>query len=174
MNKALFAVSTIMFKFTPKEAIPLKSVSDAPPIIIIPSNLPIYHASNLYPSLDHSAASRGLPPVLGITPISSLSGYADAGSGLPVYSSALPVVSGYGSASRSEELILRVLCPSDKIGRVIGKGGSTIKTMRQASGARIEVENVKAGDGDERLIVITSAEVFSISAVIFMRWVPWL
>ncbi|PQP93637.1 KH domain-containing protein [Prunus yedoensis var. nudiflora] len=41
-------------------------------------------------------------------------------------------------ASRSEELVVRVLCPFDKIGRVIGKGGGTIKIIRQASGARVE------------------------------------
>lgn len=159
VKKALFAVSAIMFKFSPKEEIPLGTiVPEAPPTIIIPSDLPIYRASGLYPAIDHSAAPGGLPPVLGATPISNLPGYADAGSSWPIYSSALPVVSRYGITTRSEELTFGVLCPSDKIGRVIGKGGSTIKSMRQTCGARIEVDDIQAGGGDECLIIVTSVE----------------
>lgn len=95
---------------------------------------------------------RGLLPVLGAPLIPNLPGYADAGNRWP-----LPVVSGCQSASRSEELTLRVLCPSSKIGRVIGKGGSIINSVRQASGARIKVDDFKA-DGDQRVITVTSAE----------------
>ncbi|KAF5931971.1 hypothetical protein HYC85_028142 [Camellia sinensis] len=56
----------------------------------------------------------------------------------------------------SEELIVRVMCPSDMIGRVIGKGGGSIKSVRQASGARIEVDD--KADRDECIISITSTE----------------
>ncbi|THG04273.1 hypothetical protein TEA_030080 [Camellia sinensis var. sinensis] len=108
VKRALFAISAIMYKFSPKEEIPRHQW------------------------------------------------YADAGSTWPVYSSALPVVSGYGGTSRSEELIVRVLCPSDMIGRVIGKGGGSIKSVRQASGARIEVDD--KADRDECIISITSTE----------------
>ena len=59
-----------------------------------------------------------------------------------------------------------MLCPSDKIGRVIGKGGSTIKSMRQASGARIEVDDSKA-NYDECLIIITTTEVHYLSLLHF-------
>ncbi|KAI3767143.1 hypothetical protein L2E82_17230 [Cichorium intybus] len=60
----------------------------------------------------------------------------------PIYSSALHVVSGYGGA----ELIIRVLCPFTKIGRVIGRG---------ASGARVDVDDTRH---DECIITISSTE----------------
>ncbi|XP_059665704.1 KH domain-containing protein At4g18375 [Cornus florida] len=158
VKMALFAVSAIMYKFTPKEVIPLDTtVPEAPPSIIIPSDVPIYPGGGLYPSVDPMVPSRSVPSILGATHVQELPGYADAGSTWPIYSSALPVVSGYGGASRSEELIIRVLCPFDKIGRVIGKGGSSIKSVRQASGARVEVDD-KREDRDECIITVNSTE----------------
>lgn len=157
MKKALFAVSAIMYKFTPKEAIPLDtSVPEAPPIII-PSDLPVYPAG-LYPSVDSLLPSRSLSSILGATHLPELQGYADTGGRWPVYSSPLPVVSGFGSGSRSQELIVRVLCPPNTIGRVIGKGGSSIKSVRQASGARIEVDDARA-NREECIITIIATEV---------------
>ncbi|THF99708.1 hypothetical protein TEA_001110 [Camellia sinensis var. sinensis] len=92
VKRALFAISAIMYKFSPKEEIPLDTnVPEAPPSIIIPSDVPIYHAGGLYPSVDPIVPSRSVPPVLGATHVPELSGYADAGSTWPVYSSALPV-----------------------------------------------------------------------------------
>lgn len=161
MKKALYAVSAIMYKFTPKEEIPLDTTAtEAHPSIIVPSDIPIYQPSGLYPSTtDSLLSSRSVPPLLGAIP--DLQGYADVGNPWPIYSSALPVFSGLESASRSEELAIRVLCPFDKIGRVIGKGGSTIKNIRQATGARIEVNDTK-DDHDECIITVTATEVSSI------------
>ncbi|XP_020240525.1 KH domain-containing protein At4g18375 [Cajanus cajan] len=157
VKRALFAVSSIMYKFGPKEDISLDTtVPEAPASIIIPSDVPIYPPGGLYPTSDPIVTPRAVSQIMGTTNIQDLQGYADAGNTWPLYTSALPVVSGTG-ASRSEELIVRMLCPSDKIGRVIGKGGSTIKSMRQASGAHIEVDDSKA-NYDECLIIITTTE----------------
>ncbi|BAT74289.1 KH domain-containing protein At4g18375 [Vigna umbellata] len=157
VKRALFAVSSIMYKFGPKEDISLDTtVPEAPPSILIPSDVSIYPPGGLYPPSDPIVTPRAVPPIIGATNVQDLQGYADAGNTWPLYSSALPVVSGSG-ASQSEELIVRILCPSDKIGRVIGKGGSTIKSMRQASGAHIEVDDSKA-NYDECLIIITTTE----------------
>lgn len=159
MKKALFAVSAIMYKFTPREEIPLEtSVPEAPPSIIIPSDVPIYPHGGLYQSTDPIIPPRSLPQIIGATNVQDLQGYADTGNTWPIYSSALPMVSGFGGASQSEELAVRVLCPFDKIGRVIGKGGGTIKSIRQASGARIEVDDTK-NDRNECIITITATEV---------------
>ncbi|XP_077253858.1 RNA-binding KH domain-containing protein [Tasmannia lanceolata] len=157
VKKALFAVSAIMYKFSPKEEISLDTtVPDLPPSIIIPSDVPIYPTSGYYHSAETMAPPKSLPSVMGTTQhIPELHGYADTP--WPMYSSSLPVVSGYGGQSRSEELIVRVLCPSDKIGRVIGKGGSSIKNVRQATGARIDVDDTKE-DRDECVITVTSTE----------------
>ncbi|MED6107908.1 hypothetical protein PIB30_018556 [Stylosanthes scabra] len=164
VERALFAVSSIMYKFGPKEDISLdKSVPEAPPSIIIPSEVPFYPPGGLYPVSDSIIPPRSLSQILGAANMQDVHGYADAGNTWPIYSSslpaapgALPAASGVG-ASRTEELVIRMLCPSDKIGRVIGKGGSTIKSMRQAIGARIEVDDSKAKD-DECLIIITTTE----------------
>lgn len=158
VKKALFAVSAIMYKFTPREEIPLEtSVPEAPPSIIIPSDVPIYPHGGLYQSTDPIIPPRSLPQIIGATNVQDLQGYADTGNTWPIYSSALPMVSGFGGASQSEELAVRVLCPFDKIGRVIGKGGGTIKSIRQASGARIEVDDTK-NDRNECIITITATE----------------
>ncbi|XP_051124884.1 KH domain-containing protein At4g18375 [Andrographis paniculata] len=158
VKKALFAVSTIMYKIAPKESIPLDtSIPEAPPSIIIPSDLPIYPATGLYPSVDAVNPARPVSSMLGPSHAPDIPGYTDAGSTWPMYSSALPVVSGYGGSSRSKELIIKILCPSNKIGRVIGKGGSSIKNIRQESGARIEVDDPK-GNHKECIVSVLSTE----------------
>ncbi|XP_072972325.1 KH domain-containing protein At4g18375 [Typha angustifolia] len=160
VRRALLSVSAIMYKFSPKEEISLEtSVPEVPTSIIIPSDVPIYPAGSFYHSADAIVPppSSGLP-LIGATPhIPEFPGFSDAASAWPVYPSALPVISGFSGPSQSEELVLRVLCPSDKIGRVIGKGGSTIKSVRQDSGARIDVDDTK-DESEECVITVTSPE----------------
>lgn len=159
VRRSLFAISAIMYKFTPKEEIPLTTnVPEVRPSIIIPSDVPIYPGAGIYPNVDPIMPSRSVPSVLGTTQIPELPGYVDAGSTWPLYSSGLPMVSGYSGASQTEELTIRVLCPTNNIGRVIGKGGASIKSVRQTSGARIEVCDAKA-DRDQCIITVISTEV---------------
>ena len=49
-----------------------------------------------------------------------------------------------------------MLCPGDKIGGVIGKGGSIIKSLRQNTRAKIKVADGIPGV-DERVIIIFSS-----------------
>ncbi|XXG77528.1 hypothetical protein AAC387_Pa08g1666 [Persea americana] len=51
-------------------------------------------------------------------------------------------------------VFFRILCPDDKAGGVIGKSGSIIKTIRQETGAWINVHQLMDGD-DERIIEIS-------------------
>ncbi|XP_021768703.1 KH domain-containing protein At4g18375-like [Chenopodium quinoa] len=153
VKSALFAVSAIMYKFAPKEEISLEtSVPEVAPSIIIPADMPVYPASGFY--TDPIAPSRSASLMDAHAPELSVPGYADSGGMWSV------VVPGYNGASRSEELTIRVLCPSDKIGRVIGRGGCTIKSVRQASGTHIEVDDTKATRDkcSECLITVTSTE----------------
>jgi poly(rC)-binding protein 3/4 len=83
---------------------------------------------------------------------------ASSNSRLPIYQSILPVIPTYSAPKCSGELEFRVLCPGDKIGLVIGRGGATIKNIRQESGARIDVDDAKNGK-EESIITITSTEV---------------
>lgn len=158
VKKALFAISAIMYKFSPREDIPLETtVPEAPPSIIIPSDVPIYPPGGLYPNADPILPSRSIPSILGAARVPDLQGYADTGNTWPVYSTGLSLVSGLVGSSQSEELVIRVLCPFNKIGRVIGKGGGTIKSIRQASGAQIDVDDTK-DNRDECVITVTATE----------------
>ncbi|XP_022978830.1 KH domain-containing protein At4g18375-like isoform X1 [Cucurbita maxima] len=158
VRRALFAISSIMYKFPPREEIPLDTnVNEAPPSIIIPSDVPLYSTGGLYPSADPILPPRSIPPMLGAQHVQDLHDYPDTGNAWPLYSSALPMVSSISSHPPSEELVVRLLCPLDNIGRVIGKGGGTIKSIRQASGACVEVDDSKR-DCDECLITISSFE----------------
>ncbi|KZV39046.1 KH domain-containing protein-like [Dorcoceras hygrometricum] len=158
VKKALFAISAIMHKFAPKESIPLDtSIPEAPPSIIIPADVPLYPASVHYPNVDSIAPTRSIPSILGHTNTLDIPGYTDPGTSWPVYSSTIPVVSGYGGSSQSEELIVKVVCPGNVIGRVIGKMGISIRNIRQESGARVDVEDPKPKH-NECVITVTSME----------------
>ncbi|XP_060172978.1 KH domain-containing protein HEN4-like isoform X2 [Lycium barbarum] len=56
-----------------------------------------------------------------------------------------------------EEVVFKVLCPVDKVGNLIGKGGSIIRVMQTETGASIKVAD-SASDLDERLVVISARE----------------
>ncbi|KAJ8442504.1 hypothetical protein Cgig2_022387 [Carnegiea gigantea] len=53
------------------------------------------------------------------------------------------------------DTVYRILCPSRKIGSVIGKGGGIIKALREKSRSKITVSNSIPGS-DERVIMIYS------------------
>ncbi|WVZ94624.1 hypothetical protein U9M48_040493 [Paspalum notatum var. saurae] len=160
VKKALYGVSTIIYKYPAKENIPLDtSVPEPTPSIIIPSELPVYPASNFYPPPDAAISSRHPSmSILGSTPhVPELTLPADGHGGLPIYQSVLPVIPTYSAPKCSGELEFRVLCPGDKIGLVIGRGGTTIRSIRQESGARIDVDDAK-NDREESIITIASTE----------------
>ncbi|KAK4602182.1 hypothetical protein RGQ29_011293 [Quercus rubra] len=58
--------------------------------------------------------------------------------------------------SESVDTVYRILCPSKKIGGVIGKGGSIVRALREATQAKITVADSVAG-ADERVIIIYSS-----------------
>ncbi|CAN6678807.1 unnamed protein product [Malus baccata var. baccata] len=69
-----------------------------------------------------------------------------------------PKLHGSGIPGRmkpsQEVLTFRLLCPEERVGGVIGKGGTIIKTLKQETGCEIRVmEGVP--DSDDRLIVIS-------------------
>ncbi|XP_015061704.1 KH domain-containing protein At4g18375 isoform X1 [Solanum pennellii] len=56
-----------------------------------------------------------------------------------------------------EEVVFKVLCPVDKVGNLIGKGGSIIRVMQTETGASVKVAD-SASDVDERIVVISARE----------------
>ena len=63
-----------------------------------------------------------------------------------------------GRDASENELVFRLLCPTDKIGSVIGKGGSIIHNLRKETGARIKIADAVPGS-DERVIIVSAVEV---------------
>lgn len=62
----------------------------------------------------------------------------------------------YSGNSNPGDTVYRVLCPSRKIGGVIGKGGNRVKALREATQAKITVGDSVLGC-DERVIIIYSS-----------------
>ncbi|KAL3631180.1 hypothetical protein CASFOL_024164 [Castilleja foliolosa] len=62
-------------------------------------------------------------------------------------------------SSTTKEFALRLVCPTENLGAVIGKGGATIKQIRQESGAFIVVDSAGADEND-CIISISSKEMF--------------
>ena len=58
--------------------------------------------------------------------------------------------------SQAADTVYRILCPSKKIGGVIGKGGGIVKSLREETQAKITVADSVPGS-DERVIIIYSA-----------------
>jgi poly(rC)-binding protein 2/3/4 len=60
---------------------------------------------------------------------------------------------------REEDFAVRMLCPNERIGLVIGKGGNAIRHLREITNSRIKVEDA-VPESDERVIAISATEVF--------------
>ncbi|GER32909.1 RNA-binding KH domain-containing protein [Striga asiatica] len=61
-------------------------------------------------------------------------------------------------SSIPREFMLRLVCPTQNLGAVIGKGGATIKQIRQETGAFIVVDS-NGADGDDCIISVSSKEM---------------
>lgn len=58
-------------------------------------------------------------------------------------------------ADVSQDTVFRVLCPSSRVGGMIGKGGNVIERIRKESGAKIVVAESR-GDPEHRVIIVSS------------------
>ncbi|KAI5056412.1 hypothetical protein GOP47_0028230 [Adiantum capillus-veneris] len=70
---------------------------------------------------------------------------------------------GPGPAKRpalglTSDIVYRLLVPSAKMGRVIGKQGARIRELREASGAQIKITD-PLSKGEERVIMISSKDI---------------
>lgn len=76
-------------------------------------------------------------------------------------STGVPSVGVGGSTGRDwgEDFTLRLVCPTENVGAVIGKGGAIINQIRQESGAAVKVDS-SAAEGDDCIILVSAREVF--------------
>uniref|UniRef100_A0A7S0GD86 K Homology domain-containing protein n=1 Tax=Proboscia inermis TaxID=420281 RepID=A0A7S0GD86_9STRA len=77
---------------------------------------------------------------------------------------------GYVSSPFSEIFMVRILVPSSACGMIIGRGGSNIKAIAEASKSRIQLtqkEEMASVATSERIVTITSPDVSSCTSCVF-------
>lgn len=146
MKKALIAISSRLQENPPRER----------PQPFVPSG-PTFLPVNDYLQKD-SFRSKGNGPLFGLG-----LGHLEGG-GWTLNNGSLPLdrpnnrLNKEGRDVGENELVFRLLCPSDKIGSVIGKGGSIIHNLRKETGAHIKITDAVPGS-DERIVVVSANEV---------------
>lgn len=163
VKKAMYEISARIHESPPRDR-PQGTAAFLPPPGVSPAG-PMLSQSNMFPPVNplYGPASAG-GPLVGVGP--PLSGYGgmDQGVPWPLSTPAFPMYppSGMPLGDRKDktgeqEFAIHVLCPNDKTGIVIGKGGNAIRQLRDATGARIKVAEV-VPEAEERLVVISAIE----------------
>lgn len=73
--------------------------------------------------------------------------------------SSFPGPAGIGAGHRmfmEEDVVFRVLCQQEKVGSLIGKGGSVVRALENETGASIKIADPES---DERVVIISAREV---------------
>ncbi|KAG8368595.1 hypothetical protein BUALT_Bualt15G0061800 [Buddleja alternifolia] len=72
--------------------------------------------------------------------------------------SSLEKVPDMDSRTQQHEVVFKILCPSERVGGIIGKDGSIIKALQNETGASITIGPTLA-ECHERLITVTAMEI---------------
>lgn len=107
----------------------------------------------VYPPHNHSFAAQGEPFATGPHDISA-------------FHSAPPLIPKFHEAAihgrtrpLQEMLTFRLLCPVERVGNIIGKGGAIIKTVQQETASEIKVLEAPP-DSEDCVIVISGPAVW--------------
>ncbi|KAJ8764791.1 hypothetical protein K2173_009196 [Erythroxylum novogranatense] len=84
---------------------------------------------------------------------SSSAAYTPRFHSFPLESDGVPIV----DAKVQQDVVFRILCSNDRVGGIIGKGGTIIKSLQNETGATISV-GATVAECNERLITITASE----------------
>lgn len=109
-----------------------------------------------------SGGFHGTAPPVQVDPYSHR-GYASGIYALDHHSrgySSFPGPESIGAGHRmfvEEEVVFKLLCQHDKVGSLIGKGGSIVRSLQNETGASIKIADA-APDSDERVVVISARE----------------
>ncbi|KAJ7550304.1 hypothetical protein O6H91_07G094100 [Diphasiastrum complanatum] len=158
VRKALHAVGSKLYENPPKDR-PNRGTLAANR-----SSGGLFSAGTFFPE-GNSLVSSGITGSFGLAPQLSSFGSVTTGTAgnWPYGSSEFNVVPGLSGSYESqkdvpeEEFVIRILCPDDKIGSIIGRGGNLIRQMREGTRAKIKIEDA-VPDSDERVISISSFE----------------
>lgn len=86
---------------------------------------------------------------------SSSAGYSTGDYPFSTEAGRVPVME---SKSSQQEVVFKILCSNDRVGCVIGKGGSIVRALQAETSASIIV-GPPIAECDERLIIIAAMEV---------------
>lgn len=91
--------------------------------------------------------------------------FATGPNDIPVFHSAPPLISKFHEGAihgrlrhPQEMLTFRLLCPAEKVGNLIGKGGAIIKTVQQETASEIKVTEA-VPDSEDCVVVISGPAV---------------
>ncbi|KAI3941851.1 hypothetical protein MKW92_020392 [Papaver armeniacum] len=87
-------------------------------------------------------------------------GYPPGTHSLDYHSRGFSGSEGIGASHRmvpEEDIVFRMLCHLDKVGSLIGKGGSIIRALQSDTGASIKIADAEP-DSDERVVLISARE----------------
>lgn len=139
IKKALLAVSRRLQDCPPSEKRTVR-----PAEAVVHETLPDLH-------MDHILQRNSVLPILP----SSSNIFASGIHSLSIDADMLPPVD---TNVAQQDVVFKILCANDRIGGVIGKGGTIVRALQNESGATVSVGPSVAGC-DERLISITASEV---------------
>ncbi|XP_051134640.1 KH domain-containing protein HEN4-like isoform X2 [Andrographis paniculata] len=142
VKKAIIAVTGRMQEFPP----PIeksKTYGTRSLVTLVTESLPI-----LYPDIPPRQSH-----LLRLMPSTSV----NHASGSSVSSLECEIVSNVSSRKPQHEVVFKILCSNEKVGGIMGKGGSIVRALENETGASINV-GPALPDCDERLITITAME----------------
>lgn len=149
VKKALVAVSRCLQDSAPVDK--TRMVGSRPLEAVSRETLPDLHVEQLsqknsllptFPSSSIPMPSSSISYISGVRPLSLES----------------ERVSTLDAKNQQQEVVFKILCPNDRVGGVIGKGGAIVRALQNETGAIISVGATSA-ESEERLITITASEV---------------
>ncbi|KAH7372980.1 hypothetical protein KP509_17G032000 [Ceratopteris richardii] len=143
VKKALQLVSTQLFENPPRDRHPAASRSPIRGSFLPDEVNSLHQAPRANYNSGHHTRSFQLP----------LSDYCSAASDkVAHYHGSRDLVSEH-----KNELAFRILCPREKIGSIIGKGGNVVRSLEEDIGVSIDVRGSVSGS-EERVIMVSSVE----------------
>ncbi|XP_054777693.1 LOW QUALITY PROTEIN: KH domain-containing protein HEN4-like [Prosopis cineraria] len=144
VKKALLAVSHCLQDCTPADRTKMMDSKTYDSAVVIP------HETLTDPHADHLLQRNSV--------ISAASKSSNSfSSGLHSLSADFNRISSLDPQALQQEVTFRILFPSDKVGCVIGKGGSIVKALQNETGASIMV-GPSVAHCEERVVTITASE----------------
>ncbi|KAK3420192.1 hypothetical protein EUGRSUZ_G00993 [Eucalyptus grandis] len=144
VKKALVAVSGCLQECPPADKIPDKARTTGGRTL---DSLSLHTLPEIYGDLPQRNTGLSAMP----------SGAVNYGAGVHPLAVEVDRAPTIEAKALKQEVSYRILCSNDRVGGVIGRGGSIVKALQNESGASISVGPTVA-ESDERLITITASE----------------